>query len=110
MLVASSSTAPFQHGQPLAWLRQVADQFTGIRVEQNGARRYRDHKVLAITARHLGRSAVDAILGLELFILPKGGKRIQRGLDLEDDVAAFAAVAAIGSPPWDKLLAVEVHH
>ena len=38
------------------------------------------------------------------------GKRIQRGLDLKDDISAFAAIAAIGSAQWDELLAAEMHH
>ena len=49
-------------------------------------------------------SAFDAILRFELLILAERGKRVERGLDFEDNVAAPAAVAAVGPAARDPTL------
>jgi hypothetical protein len=55
-------------------------------------------------------TAFDAIFCSKLLILTEGGKRVQCGPDLKDDVTAFAAIAAIRTAPRDEFLAMEMHH
>jgi hypothetical protein len=67
-------------------------------------------KIFGVLAGHLIRSALRTVIRPELLILPERRERIEHGLDLKDDIAAFAAIAAVGSAMGNKFLAMEMHH
>jgi hypothetical protein len=69
-----------------------------------------DDKVFAAAPGHLRTPPPLPGSACELFVLPKRGKRIERGFDLKNDVAALAAVAAIGSAARLVFLTAEMHH
>jgi hypothetical protein len=66
--------------------------------------------VFPIAACHLRGPAFHTVLGSELLILPKGGKCVERWLDLEDDIAAFTPIAAVWPTAWNEFLAMEMYH
>src|SRR5512146_2649260 len=97
MLIAASTTPAFADGESLARLSQVADELARYGVIENRAGRDKDHKVFAAPAGTFLFRAILPIVCCEFLILPERGKCIERGAHLEDDVAAFAAIAAIGT-------------
>src|SRR6185503_14685287 len=110
MLIPPSAAPALADHQPLLWLGEITDNFARLRSEHHRPRRDVNHEVLAATPGHLRRPTAETVLGLELLILPKGRKRVQRGFDLKDNIAAFAAIAAIRPAVRDELLAKEMHH
>ena len=67
----------------------------------------RDRDVLAALAVHLLAHAVLAALGLELLLVAEVDQRVEVLVGLQPDVAAVAAVAAVGAAERDELLAAE---
>jgi hypothetical protein len=110
VLVASAAAPAFEHGQLFAWLREISDPLPRIGVEQQGPRRHSEDKVLAVAPGHLRGSTPGALFCFELLVGTEGGKSVQGRLDLEDDIAAFAPIAAIRPALRHKFLAMEMHH
>lgn len=110
MLVAASAASAFADRESLAGRGQVADQVARLRVEDDRPRRDEDDEILAALSRLLVRAAAFAIRRGELLVLSESRKRVERGLDFEDDIAALAAVAAIGTAARLELLAAKVDH
>ena len=110
MLIPASAAPAFADDQSLPGLGQVAKDDTCVGVENDGTWRDRDDKILAIAPGHLRRSASEPILRLEFLILPERRQRVERGPDFKNDIAALAAIAAIGSTVGDEFLAMEMNH
>ena len=110
MLVPASAAATLANDQRLPGSGQVTEDDACICIENNRARRDRDDKILAITPGHLRRSASESVLRFEFLILSERRQRVKRVPDLKNDIAALAAVAAIGAAVCDKFFAMEMHH
>ena len=66
-----------------------------------------DDEVLAAGAGAVGAGAALAARGAEMLGVAEVDQRIEAGHRFEDDVAALAAVAAVGPAELDELLAPE---
>ena len=53
--------------------------------------------------------AVGALRGLEVLLIAVVDQRVEAIDDLDDDIAAAAAIAAVGSAELDELLAAKRH-
>ena len=107
MHVAETAKAAPGDQQSLAVFGQVADDLVGIEVVHHGADRHDDRLVLAGLAVHLAAHAVLAALRLEAGFVAKIDEGVEVLVGLHPDVAAIAAVAAIGAAERDELLATE---
>ena len=67
-----------------------------------------DDQVFAGTPVHFLFGAGAAVIGHEAFLVTEV-ERVERGLDFKDDIAALAAVAAIGPTARDVFLPAEMH-
>ena len=88
---------------------EVADHLVGVDVDHDRADRDGNHPVLAALAVHLAAHAVLAALRLELALVAEVDQGVEVFVGLDPDVAAVAAVAAVGPAQRDELLAPEAH-
>ena len=99
---------PLRKIDALADLGQVGEQGALFVVgEDLGADRDLDDQVLAAGAGAVGAGAALAARGAEMLGVAKVDQRIEAGDGLEDDVAALAAVAAVGAAEFDEFFAPE---
>ncbi len=76
-------------------------------VDDHGARRDGDRKILAGRAVAIGAAAVNARLGLPRFAMGEHGEAVDSFASDKDHAAAVAAVAAVGSAQRDVLFPPE---
>ena len=107
--VAAPAPAPARQDHPLARPQHLAERSAPFDLDRGGARRHRDHQVLAPGPGAVRRTPVLAALGAELGVIAEGKQRVLVGDGLEHDVAAVPAVAAVGSAARDVGLAAEAH-
>ena len=89
---------------------EVRHHKTGVGFFQHRAARYADDKVVAVGAGLALGAPVFAVLGGVLALVAEvhqGGEVVVRH---KDDIAAAAAVTAVGTARRDKFFAVEGHH
>ena len=99
---------PSRKVDALALVGQVGEQGAFLVVgEDLGADRHLDDEVVAAGAGAVGARAALAARGAEMLGVAEVDQRIEAGHRLEDDVAALAAVAAVGPAELDELLAPE---
>ena len=82
-------------------------QLLAFLLEHLRADRHLQHRVGAASARPVLAHAVYAGLGLEMLLIAKVDQRVEAAGAFNDDVAAAAAVAAVGPAELDELLAPE---
>ena len=107
MHVAEAALAALGDQQALAVAGQVADHFIGVDVDDHGADRHEDRVVLAALAVALLAHAVLAALRAELLLVAEIDQRVEVFVGFQPDVAAVAAIAAVGAAERDELLAAE---
>ena len=105
MQVAVAAVAALGQHHPLAELGEVDQQGLVVLGEDLRAARQAQHDVLAGAAGALAAHAVMAGLGLEVLRIAVVDQRVEPVDAFEDDVAALAAVAAVGAAELDELLA-----
>ena len=106
--VAAAAHAALEEGHALADLGEVGEQAPLLVVgEDLGADRNLDDEVVAARAGAVGARPALAARRPEMLGVAKVDQRIEAGHRLEDDVAALAAVAAVGPAELDELLAPE---
>ena len=99
---------PSSKVEALALAGQVGEQGAVFVVgEDLGADRDLDDQVVAAGAGAVGARAALAARGAEMLGVAEVDQRIEAGHRFEDDVAALAAVAAVGAAEFDELLAPE---
>ena len=81
----------------------------GIELADDGAHRHLEDKVLAVGAVFARALAVRASLGAEMMLESIIDERRELGVGLDDDIAAMAAVAAVGSALGNEGLTTERH-
>ena len=96
------------HGpQALAGLGEVAEALAAVALGDDGAERHVEHEVLAARPVAIGALAVLAALGVVVALVVVIEERGQRGVGLEPDAGARAAVPPVGSAAGHVLLAAE---
>ena len=109
MRVAEAAIAAFGEHEFFAELGEVVDQRFAILVEDLRADRHLQHDRFAVGAMAVLAHAVGALRRLEVLLVAIVDQRVQPVDDLDDDVAATAAIAAGGPAELDELLAAERH-
>ena len=87
----------------------ILDDLVRFRVAHDGAARHADREILALLAELARALTVHAVVGDVFALVAKVHQRGHVVVDNEDDVAAVAAVAAVGAARGDVLFAVERH-
>ena len=106
--VAAAAEPAREHGHALTFVGQVREQGAFLVVgEDLGPDRDLDDQIGAAGACAVGARAALAARGAEMLGVAKVDQRIEAGDRLEHDVAALAAVAAVGPAELDELLAPE---
>src|SRR3546814_9237818 len=96
--------------EPFAFLGQIGEQAAILVViEDLRADGNVDHEVGAARAGAVAARAGGAALRLEMLGVAEVDQRVEAGDGFEDDVAALAAVAAVGAAIFDIFLAPERH-
>ena len=101
MRVAEAAIAAFGEHEFFAELGEVMDQRFAILVENLGADRHLQHDRFAVGAMAVLAHAVGALRRLEVLLIAIVDQRVQPVDDLDDDVAATAAIAAGGAAELD---------
>ena len=96
MRVAEAAIAAREQHHPLADFGEVGDQRLVVVLEDLRADRHAEHDVVAVGAGAVLAHAVDAGLGLEVLLVAVVDQRVEPVDALDTDVAAAAAVAAVG--------------
>ena len=110
MGVAEAAIAAAQQSHPLAGDVQVGEHGFLIVGEDLGADRDLDDDVLRARAGAVRRRPVAALRRPEMLGVAEVDQRIKVMFRDEDDVAAFAAVAAVRAAELDELLPPERDH
>ena len=96
---ATTTRSPF--------LREVGEHRAGLLVDDLRADRDLQHRVGAAPAGAVLAHAVHAGLGLEMLLVAEVDQRVEAAGAFDHDVAAAAAVAAVGAAEFDEFLAPE---
>ena len=106
-VIAFAALAAAGHHDLVAFLGQVFQYVAVFGVDDHGARRNGDRKILAGGPVAVGAGAVLARLGLPRLAMGEHGEAIDAFAGDEDHAAAVAAVAAVGSAQRHVLLPPE---
>src|SRR5687767_13380826 len=107
MDVAESAAAALGDDDFFARLGEVGQQFLGLGVPDDGAGRDVDVKVLTGFAVTLATAAGAAVFGQEALVELKRQQARQALPNLEADIAAAAAIAAVGAAARHIFFAAE---
>ena len=100
--IAAPAVAAAQQHDALAHLGEVGEQRALLVVGQDlRADRHLDDEIVAARAGAVRARAGNAALRLEMLGVAKVDQRVEAGDGLEDDVAALAAIAAVGAAIFD---------
>ena len=105
--IAAAAVAALEQDDPLADLGEVGEDMLLVVGQDLGADRHLDDQILAAGAGLVAAGAALAARRPEMLGVAKVDQRIEALDRLEDDVAALAAVAAVGPAIFDELLAPE---
>ena len=104
--VAAPPHAPFEHYDTLAHFGKIRQHRLPILVGDDlSAQGNRDHEIRCSRARAILAHAMAAALRLEMLCVTEVDQRIEARHRFEYDVAAFAAISAIGPAIFDVFLA-----
>src|SRR5512139_1899680 len=109
MCVAETAVAAVRDGHALSYLREVGEQGLAVLLVNLRADRYFQHHVLAIGPGTVLAHTVAAALRLEMLLIAVVDQCVEAGHRLYNDVAAIAAVAAVGAAEFDELFTPERH-
>ncbi len=110
MLVPASAAPAFAHEQSLIGKGKIADDGVRLRVEDDRTGRNVNNEVLPGAPRHLRRPAFESILSFEFLILPERRKSIEGVFHFKNNIAAPAAISAIGTTARDEFFAAKMYH
>ena len=105
--IAAAAVAALQQDDALADFGEVGEDILPVVVEHLRADRHLDDEVLAAGAGLVAAGAALAARRPEMLGVAEVDQRIEALDRLEDDVAALAAVAAVGPAIFDIFLAPE---
>ena len=105
--VAEAAIAALGEQHTLPKRVEVGDQRLVVFLEDLGADRHLQRRVVAAGAGALAAHAAAAVLRLEMLLVAVVDERVQPVDAFRPDVAATPAVAAVGAAELDELLAAE---
>src|SRR5690606_30462547 len=107
MLIAEAAFAASRNHYPLTGLADVRKRLIGCIVNHDRSDRYGDDQVRAVAAVHRTPHTVAA--GFRAVVRPRREVQqgIERGIGSHNDIAALAAVAAIGAAFGDVFFTPE---
>ena len=97
MKIAIAAAPPFADDDFGAVGGEVAEYVAALAVVNDGARRHGDDEIGAVLAVAIGGAAAFAALRSPEFAINEGSEAVGIGVGAEDDAAAVAAVAAVGT-------------
>src|SRR5262245_9520699 len=101
--VAEAAIAAAEQHDAVAGLREIGDQALALRIEDLGAGGHGEHDIGALGAGAVLAHAVAALLRLEMLLVAVVEQGVEVRHAFDNDVAAFAAVAAVGATELDEL-------
>src|SRR5690606_16111553 len=107
--VAASTHSALQQNDPLARSGEVGEHLLAFLIQHLRADGDLDHEVFRALARAVPAHAVTTAGGFEMLRIPEVDQGVEAGHRLHDDVAAPAAIAAIGAAIFDVFLAPEAY-
>ncbi len=107
MGVAKTGIAALEEGDALAGLGQVGQNLGLVLGQDLGADRNFQDDVVALAAGHVAAVPVRAFFRLEMLLVAEIDQGVEIGHAFDDDIAATAAVAAVGPAEFDIFLAPE---
>ncbi len=105
--IAAAAAAAGRDQRFLALPGQVGHDGACLGLAHKRAGWNRDAQIRTVGAGLVGAAAVDAPFGPIVYLILERCKRIEPGIDIENDVAAPAAVAAVGPPSGDEFFPPE---
>ena len=105
--VAFASSAPFERDESLSVLEQIRDDLIRAGILYHRAYGHFDDEIFAALARTVASRASRAVLCAEMLFELELRKVVEIFVGEEYDVAAVAAVPAVGSAVRDVLFAME---
>ena len=105
--VAKAAVAAARNQNALARGRQVGQQRFAVFSKHLRARRHLDHAIIAVSAGTVLAHTALAGLGFEVLLVAIIDQGVEVGDAFNPDIAALAAVAAIGSAELDEFLTPE---
>ena len=108
--IAAAAAPTLRHDELLPGFGQVGQQFSRVGVAHQRPRRHGQAQIGPVGARAVGAAAVVAPLGAVVYVVLEVEERVQPKIDIEHDVAAAPAGAAIGPATRHILLLAERHH
>ena len=109
MRIAEPAVAALQKDEPLAGTGEISEHQAVIFIHDLGADRNPQNQIFAVGAGPLAAGTGPAVLRPKMLPISVIDQRIEvLGRD-KDDVAAFAAIAAVRPAELDKLFAAKAH-
>jgi hypothetical protein len=102
--VAEAMKTALRHQQPRAVTDQVADQFLGIGVVDQGALGHSHDEVVGTLADAIRTLSGLAVGGAKQALEAEIDQRVQARIDFQVDAAAIAAVATVGATARNEFL------
>jgi hypothetical protein len=107
--VAEPAVAAAQQNAALAGAGHIGDHGLVIIADNLRPDRHLEHEVAPAGAGTVAPGATAPVLRAEMLLVAIIDQRVEVVLRDEDDVAALAAIAAVGPAELDELLAPEAH-
>ena len=105
--VAQSAASALRNQRFLSILKNLADEFLRVGVENDGAAGYRDDDVFSAAAGTVAAFAVTAVVGTPMGVMVEPVQRVFVGVAAQNDAATASAVAAIGPAARRKFFTAE---
>ena len=107
MGVAETAIAALQKQHAFAGLRQIADQGFAVFFQNLGARGHAHDRIVTAGARHILAHAGQTVFGADMLLIAVVDQGVEIVHRHGPDIAAAAAIAAIGAAKFDELLTPE---
>ena len=107
MRVAETAIAAARDAKAVSGFDQIGDDRFLVLSQHFRSGRNLDRHVLTVCAGAVAAHAVDAAFGLEMLLITVVDERVEVLDALDPDVAALAAVAAVGAAELDEFFAPE---
>ena len=106
-VVAATAATALGDDDLVTVLLEVAQDVAAIAVADDGARRHGNEELVSLAAVAVGRLALAAAFGPPVLAIDDVGEAVGAGDRTDNDVAAVAAIAAVGAALGHILLAPE---
>src|SRR4029453_16145513 len=105
--IAEAAVPAAQQHNAIAGLSEIGDQALAVLIEDLGPGGKREHDIGALNPGAVVAHAVAALLRLEMLLVAVVEQGVEVRHAFDNDIAAFAAVAAVSPAELDELLPPE---